>query len=116
MDIYNAWFDLKPGVSDIEFCKRLASYMDSLKDAGQMQSWRLMRRKLGLAPSWSTDFHLVMEFKDMAQLDAAFNRAAGRREPIETLHFGVNSSVQNVTFALYRDFPDPVRHHGEEKF
>src|SRR5437763_5744943 len=89
MDIYHAWFDLKPGVSDIEFSQRLASYMDSLKASGQMQSWRLTRRKLGLAPASNGDFHLMMEFKDLAQLDAAFNRVGSRREPIESLHFGV---------------------------
>jgi hypothetical protein len=32
------------------------------------------------------------------------------------MHFGVNSLVQNATFALYRDFPDVVRHFGEERF
>jgi len=53
---------------------------------------------------------------DLAQLDAAFNHVAGRREPVEGFHFGVNSQVTNATFALYRDFPDPVRHVGEERF
>jgi hypothetical protein len=24
--------------------------------------------------------------------------------------------VRNTVFALYRDFPDPFRHRGEEKF
>ena len=116
MDIYHAWFDLKPGVSDTEFSDRLAAHMNHLKAEGLMQSWRLTRRKLGLAPSVLGDFHLMMEFKDLAQLDAAFNRVGSRREPIESLHFGVNSLVQNVQFALYRDFPDEARHRGEEKF
>ena len=30
--------------------------------------------------------------------------------------FGVNSLVQNVYFALYRDFPDPQRRQGAERF
>ena len=46
----------------------------------------------------------------------AFERVAGRREPVEGFHFGVNSLVQNATFALYRDFPDSNRHQGDEKF
>ena len=29
---------------------------------------------------------------------------------------GLNSLVENVSFALYRDFPDPVREYGEERF
>ena len=41
LDIYNAWFDLKPGVSDIEFCDRLRAYMDRLTADGVMRGWRL---------------------------------------------------------------------------
>jgi hypothetical protein len=116
MDIYNAWFDLKPGISDMEFSDRLTAYMDSLKSDGLMQGWRLMRRKLGLSAASVGEFHLMMEFTGMAQLDEAFGRVGSRREPVESVHFGVNSLVQNVQFALYRDFPDSVRHRGEEKF
>ena len=116
MDIYNAWFDLKPGISDMEFSDRLAAYMDSLKNDGLMHGWRLMRRKLGLSASPVGEFHLMMEFMDMTQLDSAFHRVGTRREPIEILHFCVNSLVDHVQFALYRDFPDPIRHRGDEKF
>ena len=35
---------------------------------------------------------------------------------VESFHFGVNSLVQNAVFALYRDFPDAFRHHGDERF
>jgi len=116
MDIYNAWFDLKAGVSDVEFSDRLRTYMDTLKTDGLMQGWRLMRRKLGLSAAPIGEFHLMMEFKDLTQLDAAFNRVGSRRDPVEGVHFGVNSLVQNAQFALYRDFPDSMRHRGDEKF
>src|SRR5271155_2325776 len=102
MDIYNAWFDLKAGVSDVEFCGRLKTYMDSLKSDGLMQSWRLMRRKLGLSAAPVGEFHLMMEFSARAQLDQSFNRVGSRREPTEGVHFGVNSLVASVQFALYR--------------
>ena len=116
MDIYNAWFDLRPGVSDTEFSDRLAAYMDHLKADGLMQGWRLTRRKLGLSGAPVGEFHLMMEFSGLAQLDQAFGPVGSRREPVESVHFGVNSLVQNATFALYRDFPDPVRQVGEERF
>ena len=116
MDIYNAWFDLKPGVSDMEFSDRLTAYMDTLKNDGLMRGWRLTRRKLGLSAAPVGEFHLMMEFTGMAQLDQAFGRVGSRREPVESVHFGVNSLVQNAQFALYRDFPDAVLHRGEEKF
>jgi hypothetical protein len=46
----------------------------------------------------------------------AWTRVAERSEPTESFHFGVNSLVQNVHFALYRDFPDPQRRRGAERF
>jgi hypothetical protein len=116
MNIYNAWFDLKPGISNVAFNDRLAKYLGSLQSDGLMRGWRLMRRKLGLSAAPVGEFHLMMEFDTREQLDRAFQRVGSRREPIESLHFGVNSLVQNINFALYRDFPDPERHRGDEKF
>ena len=39
-----------------------------------------------------------------------------RSGTVESLHHSVNSRVQDVSFALYRDFPDEQRVRGEEKF
>ena len=116
MDIYHAWCDLKPGVSDVTFSEQVAAYMGHLKADGRIEGWRLTRRKLGLAPPGFGEFHLMIEVKDLAQLDAAFQQVAGRREPTEGFHFGVNSLVQNAVFGLYRDFPDAFRSCGEERF
>jgi len=114
MNIYHVWCDLKPGVGDLTFSEKVAGYLGHLKEQGLIEGFRLTRRKLGLGGPG--EFHLMIETRDLAQLDAAFNRVAGRRDPVEGFHFGVNSLVTNATFALYRDFPDPVRHAGEERF
>jgi hypothetical protein len=116
LNIYHVWCDLKAGVSDLQFVERLDAYMERLKTEGLIESWRLMRRKLGLGPPGLGDFHIMIEVSGLVQLDKAFERIASRGEPIEGFHFGVNSLVQNAQFALYRDFPDPVRKHGEERF
>jgi len=116
MDIYHVWCDARSGIGDLEFAEKVAAYMGHLKAEGLIEGWRLMRRKLGLAPAGLGDFHLMIEVRDMAQLERAFQRVASRREPVEAVHFGVNSLVENAVFGLYRDFPDPVRHHGEERF
>ncbi len=90
--------------------------MGRLKEQGLIESWRLTRRKLGFGVPGLGDFHLMIEVKDLTQLEQAFERVAGRREPVESVHFGVNSLARNAVFALYRDFPDPFRHRGEEQF
>lgn len=116
MDHYHTFFDLKPGVKDVEFARAMARYMDHLKANGLIEGWALTRRKLGFGPRELGEFHIVMETKDLAQLDAAFSHVASRREPVESVHFDVNRHVENLKIALYRDFPDAVRHEGEEKF
>ena len=116
MDVYHIWCDLRPGVGDLIFAEKTSTYLGHLKEQGLIEEFRLTRRKLGLGAAGLGEFHVMIETRDLAQLDAAFHRVAGRREPVEGFHFGVNSLVINATFALYRDFPDPVRHAGEEKF
>lgn len=116
MDHYYVFFDPKPGVRDLALTETVAAWMDYLKTNGLIEGWRLTRRKFGFGPAGLGEFHLDIETRDLAQLDAAFRHVARRDEPAESAHFAVNSKAANLTFALYRDFPDPVRHRGEEKF
>ena len=76
----------------------------------------MLRRKLGLAPATMGEFQILIETRDLAQLDAAFMSVSRRAEPVERAHHSVNSLVVNFQAGLWRDFPDPHRHHGEERF
>lgn len=116
MTTYQAFFDLKPGTGDLEFAAAIESYLGELEQQGLLKGWRLLRRKLGLGPKELGDFQLIMDFDDLAQLDSAFTRVSTRTDPIEGLHHAVNSKIARVSFALYRDFPDPHREVGEERF
>ena len=116
MDVYHIWCNLKAGVSDVVFADKAAAYLGHLKSQGLVEGWRLTRRKLGFGPPGLGEFHLEIETKDMAQLDAAFNHVAARRGPVEDFHAHVNTLVTDAQFALYRDFPDAVRQRGDEKF
>ena len=116
MDVYQISVDLKPGVRDTQFVAALDSYLGVLKSDGKIEGWRLLRRKLGLGMPGLGEFQILIETRDLAQLDAAFTAASARNEPVESAHYGVNSLVQNFQAALYRDYPDPHRQHGEERF
>jgi len=116
VDIYHGWCDLKPGVQDTAFASAFQNYMQHLAESGAIEKWRLTRRKLGLGPRELGEFHFMIETRDRAQLDKEFALAASRREPTVSVHHAINSLVTNIVFGLYRDFPDAVRHKGEEKF
>ncbi|MGH0035746.1 MAG: DUF6614 family protein [Myxococcota bacterium] len=116
MDLYHVWCNLRPGVSDVEFCASVESYLGALRSDGRIESFRIARRKLGLGPEALGEFHIQIEVRDLAQLDRAFGAVSARTQPLEGLHAAVNRSVRDLTFALYRDFPDAQRRRGEEAF
>ena len=104
MDVYELSFDLRPGVRDLDLVAAVESYLGLLQREGRIESWRLLRRKLGLGGG--SEFKILVETRGLAQLDAAFTAVSTRDDPIEGAHHGVNSLVVNFHAALYRDFPD----------
>ncbi len=116
MDCYLSSFSLEDGVKDAEFVEHLEHYMSYLTERGLIESHRLLRRKLGLGPGTFGEFLLLMEVRDLAQLDRAFQHVGTRCGDVEGRHFAVNSKVRDAVFALYRDFPDAFRSFGQEKF
>ena len=116
MDLYHVWFDLQPGQRDVEVVDAIHRYLGTLVSDGSIAGFRVTRRKLGLGLEALGEFHVTIEVADLAQLDRAFTAVSSRADPIEGLHHDVNSRVRNFRAALYRDFPDPHRHRGDERF
>ncbi len=116
VDLYNVWFDLRPGVRDLEFVKRARAYFGHLREEDKISGYRITRRKLGFGPQGLGEFHVVIEVQNLAELDGAFEYVATRAGQVEGLHASLNQLVTNASFALYRDFPDPTRVTGEERF
>jgi hypothetical protein len=116
MDVYHIWCNLRHDVSDVQFAENVDAYLGQLSQQGLIEGHRLARRKLGLGPSELGEFHVAIEIRDLAQLDRAFQKVSGRAGEVEGLHAAVNQMARDLTFALYRDFPDPQRVIGEERF
>jgi hypothetical protein len=116
MDVYHIWCSLKDDVGDLEFAAAVRGYVEHLKEAGLVAGYRITRRKLGLGPPHLPEWHITLDFDDLSQLDRAFDQVSSRTDPVESFHHAVNSKVKDVFFALYRDFPDPHRVTGQEKF
>jgi len=116
MDLYHIWFNLKPGVRDVELCDRIHAYLGHLVSDRRIEKYRITRRKLGFGPPSLGEFHVTIETTDLGQLEKAFQRVATRSGEVEGLHASVNQHVTDFVAALYRDFPDAVRARGDEKF
>lgn len=108
MDIYHVWADKTKDISDKAWVANMRSFLDHLVSEDRMVSYRITRCKMGFRsiqdlPEW----HVMMEFRDMAQLEQAFQRVAPLEGELEDKHKSFNQFVgDNIQHALYRDWPD----------
>ena len=79
--MYELNVDLRPGVRDLEFTAALDQYLGKLQMDGLIEGWRLLRSKLGLGAA--REFKVLIETRNLAQLDTAFNAVSTRDEPVE---------------------------------
>lgn len=108
MDIYHIWADKDGDISDKDWIANMRSFLDHLVSEGKMETYRITRCKMGFRsiqdlPEW----HIMMEFKNMAQMDEAFTRVVPQEGELEGKHRSFNQFVgDNIQHALFRDWPD----------
>ena len=107
MDIYHIWADKEGHITDLEFVNNMKAFLEHLKSEGKMESYRITRCKMGFRSMDIPEWHIMMEFRNMAQMDSAFERVAPLEGELETKHRSFNQFVaDNIQHALYRDWPD----------
>ena len=110
MNYYHMWVNLRDSSQDLAWSRAVHNYLEYLRTRGLIENWTLTRRKFGFSPDALHEFHVTVMAKDLAQLDAAFSHVAVRDGEVEQLHRPVYAMVTDFKSALYRDFPDSVRH------
>ena len=80
MDYYEIWCNLIDSSQDVAFCENVTRYLGTLRELGRIEGFRITRRKLGFGPAAMGEFNITIEVRDLAQLEAAFQRVA-TREP-----------------------------------
>jgi hypothetical protein len=108
MNYYHIWANPKEGVEAKDFALKMRKFLDQLVAMDRMHSYKLTRMKLGFRSIDLPEFHVIMEFKNMQQLDDAMTAVLEDEDSIETVHVAFNQLVDGETIhhALYRDYPD----------
>ena len=106
MDIYHVWCDKKGDISDTDWANNMRAFLDHLVTEERMINYRITRCKMGFRSMDIPEWHIMMDFKDMAQLEAAFKRVAPQEGELETKHKSFNQFAENLQHAYYRDWPD----------
>jgi hypothetical protein len=60
-DIYHIWCNPKEGVDAKDFADKIRTFLAELVKAGKLESFRVMRMKLGFRSMDLPDFHIMME-------------------------------------------------------
>jgi len=109
MDIYHIWADKKGDISDSEWVRNMQGFLDHLVSENKMVSYRITRCKMGFRSMDIPEWHIMMEFTGMDQMERAFQRVAPLEGDLESKHRSFNQFVaDNIQHALYRDWPDNV--------
>ena len=109
-DIYHIWADHKKDVDSYDFANKMRKFLDGLVNMQRMKSYRLTRSKLGFRSMDMPEFHIMMEFDNMQQLDDAMTSILRNEKNIDESHVSFNKLVDKDTIQhfLYRDFPDDL--------
>ena len=109
-DIYHIWADHKKDVDSYDFANKMRKFLNGLVQMGRMKSYRLTRSKLGFRSMDMPEFHIMMEFDNMQQLDDAMTSILRNEKSIDESHVAFNQLVDKETIQhfLYRDFPDQL--------
>jgi hypothetical protein len=106
MDIYHIWADKEGDISDSDWVNNMKLFLDQLVVEGKMESYRITRCKMGFRSMDVPEWHIMMEFRNMAQLDSAFDRVAPLEGELEHKHRSFNQFVSGtIQHALFRDWP-----------
>jgi hypothetical protein len=107
MDIYHIWADKSGDITDTAWVNNMQGFLDHLVSENKMVSYRITRCKMGFRSMDIPEWHIMMEFTDMAQMEKAFQRVAPLSGELEQKHQSFNQFVSgNIQHALYRDWPD----------
>ena len=107
MDIYHIWADKKGDISDKDWVNNMKAFLDHLVQERKIEKYRITRCKLGFRSMDIPEWHIMMEFNDLAQLESAFARVAPQDGELEAKHKSFNQFVDdNIQHALYRDYTD----------
>ena len=109
-NIYTIYADHKDNITAQEFVSKMRLFLDKLVDHKKMNTYRITRMKLGFRSMDLPEFHIMMEFNNMQQLDDAMTSVLRNEKSIDEKHIHFNQLVNKDTIQhfLYRDFPDTV--------
>ncbi|WP_261385497.1 DUF6614 family protein [Vannielia litorea] len=107
--LYHCMIELKQGSRALGFATATEAWMTWLLANGHIGSYRLVRRKVGLASGRHTDFLLDIEIPSLRALDTALSSLTEKGPDAERLYEQMHQMIASIDVGLYRPYPDPTQ-------
>ena len=107
MNLYHCMVELKDPDRSLEFAAAASTWFDYLSEKKMITSWRILRRKFGLASGHHTDFLLEIEVENMAELERAFSELSTLDDDAYQKYTRFHDKIAEMKTGLYRPYPDP---------
>jgi hypothetical protein len=107
MNLYHCMIELHDDAKALSFAAACDAWLSRLRSRGHIRSWRLLRRKMGLASGHHTDFLLEIEVDGLTQLEEAFAALSRADDEDERRYQILHQMIGRAEIGLYRPYPDP---------
>ena len=109
MNVYHCMIELKDPENALSFASAAEDWFNYLTSKHLIGSYRLLRRKFGLASSDHTDFIVEMEVEDMAKLESTFSKLSTIEDHEEKMYRKMHDMIATSKIGFYRIYPDPIK-------
>ncbi|MFN7054550.1 DUF6614 family protein [Hyphomonas sp.] len=109
MNLYHCMVELKDPDRSLAFAAAAQAWLGFLEQEKLVSSWRIMRRKFGLASGAHTDFLIEIEVESMAQLEETFSSLSKMDDESTRLYERMHNMISSMHVGLYRNYPDPAQ-------
>jgi hypothetical protein len=108
---FHLWCNLKGGQDETRFAESAQEFLSYLHAREFIEGYAITCRQFVIAPPDLGKFHLIVDFKDLEQVNRAFALMNERPEDMEGYYQPAAEAVLTLSTALYKDFPEPRRPH-----
>lgn len=109
MNLYHCMVELKDPDRSLAFAAAVEAWLGLLEERRLIRSWRMLRRKFGLASGAHTDFLIEIEIESMSALEDTFASLAKMDDDSTRLYERMHNMIASMQIGLYRPYPDPAQ-------
>jgi hypothetical protein len=109
MNLFHIFCELKDRSKAAEFAEDVQGFLSYLYEREYIESYRILRRRFGFTPQTVGEFHVMIECKDLEQMERAFEFVSAQSEEVIAFSRPVYEAVKDLTMSLYEDFPEAKR-------